>query len=284
MLNQRFPLDVWTRELRAYRKKDYILDGLKHGFRIGVEEEKAGDGSQVSDKPHFIPLSNPEKQGVTAWILKGLQKGFICGPYDKDYKFSFGKLHIAPTFVVPKPIGYRPVVNLSHRGLCTYSVNDLICKYMKTVRYIRFREVVNLVNNAGKGAFIFLIDAQDAYYRVPTHPDDWKYMGISWAQKYWVFRCLQMGCSSSPKIYTEFADAVEYICVNRNNKIAFYKGLQQLRHYIDDFFAALPTKEMATELYESVFKTFADLGVPTRRNKCKAVSYTHLTLPTTPYV
>ena len=99
-----------------------------------------------------------------------------------------------------------------------------------------------------------MIDAQDAYYRVPTHPDDWKYMGISWAQKYWVFRCLQMGCSSSPKIYTEFADAVEYICVNRSNKLAFYKGLQQLRHYIDDFFAALPTKEMATELYSQCSK------------------------------
>ena len=146
---------------------------------------------------------------------------------------------------------------------------------MKTVQYIRFKEVVNLVNNAGPGAFIFLIDAQDAYYRVPTHPDDWKFMGIKWAKKLWVFRSLQMGCASSPKIYTEFADAVEYICVKRNKDIAFKNGIQQLRHYIDDFFGACATKEEADKLYKSVFEIFKELGIPTRLDKCFAPFTNH---------
>ena len=216
-------------------------------------------------------MTVPEKQGVTDWILKGHTKKFIAGPFDLNYKFPFGNLVLAPIFVVPKPNGtYRPVVHLSHRKYpFLYSVNDLLCEYMKTVQYIRFREVVNLVNNAGLGAFLFLIDAKDAYYRVPIASKDWKYMGLKWAEKLWVFRSLQMGCSSSPRIYTIFADAVEYICVKKDKKNSFYNGMQQLRHYIDDFFAACPTQKGAWELFRNVFNTFEELGIPTNVDKCK---------------
>ena len=49
-----------------------------------------------------------------------------------------------------------------------------------------------------------------------------------------------MGLSSSPRIYTAFADAVEYICVNKHRDLSFLNGIQQIRHYIDDFFGAVP--------------------------------------------
>ena len=245
---------------------------MSHGFRIGFDKIKLEDPNLISGDTCYIPLSGAEKIGVSEWILKGTEKGFISGPFDLDHEFDFGKLFLAPVFVVPKPNGtWRPIVHLSYKGKSyIFCINDLLCEYMKTVQYIRFREVVNLVNNAGPGAYIFLVDAQDAYYRVPTHPDDWKYMGIKWAKKLWVFRSLQMGCASSPKIYTEFADAVEYICVNKNKDIAFLNGIQQLRHYIDDFFGACPTLEQAEKLYKSIIKTFEELGIPTRPHKCFA--------------
>ena len=250
---------------------------MNKGFRIGFDPNKTADSNKISGETCYIPLGGSEKKGISEWILKGTEKGFISGPFDLDYKFKFGKLFLAPVFVVPKPNGtWRPIVHLSYKKYINqFTINDLLCEYMKTVQYIRFREVVNLVNNAGPGAYIFLIDAQDAYYRVPTHPDDWKYMGIKWAKKLWVFRSLQMGCASSPKIYTEFADAVEYICVKKNRDIAFLNGLQQLRHYIDDFFAACPTKEAAEKLYKSVFDTFEELGIPTREDKCFPPWVTH---------
>ena len=272
VLNKRFPLPIWKKELLGYKNYDYIIDGLTNGFRIGFDDNKTSETDKISGDTCYIPLSGAEKQGVSDWIYKGTQKGFISGPFDLNYKFKFGKLFLAPVFVVPKPNGtWRPIVHLSYCSLYAhYCINDLLCKYMKTVQYVRFKEVVNLVNNAGPGAFIFLIDAQDAYYRVPTHPLDWRFMGIKWAKKLWVFRSLQMGCASSPKIYTEFADAVEYICVKRNKHIAFKNGIQQLRHYIDDFFGACSTQEEAEKLYKSVFETFKELGIPTRLDKCFA--------------
>ena len=156
------------------------MNGLQNGFRIGFDPKKTEIPEKISGNTCYIPLSGSEKQGISSWILKGHKKGFISGPFDIDYKFKFGKLFLAPVFVVPKPDGtWRPIVHLSYKKYINqFTINDLLCEYMKTVQYIRFREVVNLVNNAGPGAFIFLIDAQDAYYRVPTHPDDWKFMGI----------------------------------------------------------------------------------------------------------
>ena len=268
--NSRFPLKVWRTKLFGFDRYEYILNGLHKGFPIGINPEKTKYLDRLSDKPVYIPLNVSQKKGISDWVLKLHSKGYMAGPFDENYNFPFGKLYIAPLFAVPKPDGkWRPIVHLSYKpSEDMFSVNDLLCEYMKTVQYVRFIEVVNLVNNAGKGAFIFLIDAQDAYYRVPIAADDWKYMGIRWAKKLWVFQSLQMGCSSSPRIYTMFADAVEYICVNKNAKLFFRNGLQQLRHYIDDFFGAHPTEKGAKAMFKIVFNTFDELGVPTREDKC----------------
>ena len=246
------------------------MDGLANGFPIGLDSTKTMEEECISGDTTYIPMTTPQKQGVTDWILKYHAKQFMAGPFDLDYKFKFGKLFVAPLFVVPKPNGtWRPIVHLSYKSHNKlFSINDCLCEYMKTVQYVSFKEVVQLVNNAGPGAYIFLVDAQDAYYRVPVRKQDWKYMGIKWAKKYWIFRSLQMGCSSSPKIYTEFADAVEYICVNKNRDIFILNNIQQLRHYIDDFFGAYPTMKGALKMFKIVYQTFEELGIPTRPAKC----------------
>ena len=255
--------------LVGFPRFDYIIKGILNGFRIGINEVLLKYPNLIANDPYKIPLSREERKAVGDWLIKGVKKGYISGPFLKDFNFPW-KLYCAPIFVRPKPVGWRPIVHLSHNmnGL-VYSVNDLLCEYMKTVQYISFREVVNMVNHAGKGAYIFLIDAQDAYYRVPIHPDDWKYNGLFWDNFYWVFTSLQMGLSSSPRIYTLFADAVEYICCKKYPQLCFYKRLQMLRHYIDDFFAILKNYNNALDLYNKLYKLFIELGIPTREDKCK---------------
>ena len=263
-------MHIWTQFLFGYYNYDYIINGITNGFRIGIDLNLNINDSCVTRDPIYINLNIHEKKAITQWLLKGVDKGYICGPFSLDYQFPW-QLHCSPLFVVPKPgfRKYRPIVHLSWRQRgCTYCINELLCDYMKTVQYISFREVVNLVNNAGKGAYIFLIDAQDAYYRVPIHPSDFKWNGLKWGKRFWVFLSLQMGLSSSPKIYTAFADAVEWICVNQNKDIAFLHGLQQLRHYIDDFFACCRDYKTALKLYNSLFKLMKILGIPTRLDKC----------------
>ena len=261
---------VWKRELLGFSQYKYIIDGITNGFEVGVNPEKTKDPDRISGEGHYIPLKPHERRAISEWVRKGVDKRYILGPFDKDFKFPFGKLYFAPLFVVPKPDGrFRTVVHMSFRlRPYMWTINELLHEYMKTVQYIRFKEVVEMVNNAGKGALLFLVDAQDAYYRVPVRRADWKYMGIKWAGKYWIFRSLQMGMSSSPRIYTAFADAVEYICVKRNKKIAYINGRQQIRHYIDDFFGAIKDPKHAEILYKALYNTFKDLGIPTKWEKC----------------
>lgn len=109
---------------------------------------------------------------------------------------------------------------------------------------------------------------EDAYYRVPIHPDDYKYNGLKWLQKYWVFTSLQMGLSSSCNLYTEFADAIEWIIINRNREIAIKNDIQVLRHYLDDFFAACKSKKDALKLFHDLINILKQLGIPTREDKC----------------
>ena len=45
-------------------------------------------------------------------------------------------------------------------------------------------------------------------------------------------------------------------------------GIQRLRHYIDDFFGALPSQKHATRLYHALFTVFEILGIPTKWEKC----------------
>ena len=180
VLNDRFPLAVWTERLKGFSHYNYVIDGITRGFSIGVDPQKVVDPSRISAADRRTCMTTVQEEAITEWVRKGLKKRFIVGPFDLDYKFSFGQLYLAPLFVIPKPNGtWRTIVHLSFKlSQYLYTINELLYPHMKTVQYIRFKEVVELVNRAGKGAWLFLIDAQDAYYRVPIHPSDWKYMGI----------------------------------------------------------------------------------------------------------
>ena len=238
---------------------------------IGIDEEKTNIDELLCNETMYIDLTEKEKNAITEWFIKGTNKGYICGPFDIDFKFPF-KLHISPLFVVPKPLKdeYRPIGHLSYvKYPWQYSVNDIIDEKMKHVKYIQFKEIVQMMDNAGKNAFMWTIDAQDAYYRIPINKKEYKYMGLKWHNKLWLFLSLQMGLASAPKIYTRFGDAVEYIIVKHNINDAFIKGVQSIRHYLDDSFGVGKNKRQAEHMFNETLKWLEILNIPTRPHKCK---------------
>ena len=129
-----------------------------------------------------------------------------------------------------------------------------------------------MVLEAGPGSYIFIADAEDAYYRLPIVKYDHKYMGIKFAKHYWFFTCVQMGLSSGCYIYNTFADAIEYIIVNNNWRSMYKNGIQLLRHYLDDFFGVHKDYLTALHHYHQILYWFRRLGVPTKAIKCKLPS------------
>ena len=121
-----------------------------------------------------------------------------------------------------------------------------------------------------KQAWMYAIDAHHAYYRVPLNPKEYKYMGMQWLGKLWVFQSLQMGLGSGCRTYTRFADAIEYIVVNENSEMMFINDVQMTGHYLDDFLGVQPSYERALKGYNATSDTFDALNVPTTPDKKKA--------------
>ena len=188
---------------------------------------------------------------ITEWLVKGINKGFILGPFTKKLlPPHLNDIHCSPVFAVDKPVGYRPIHHLSYprnKKGCQ-SVNDLIDDKFKHVQYTTFKQVVALARAVGVGGYLWVVDAKDAYYRVPVKKKYYKYFGIEWLGRTFVFTSLQMGLASACQIYTKFADAVLYIIV-QSRFGAFYDYVQNIlwvRHYLHDFFGGHKSKEIAT--------------------------------------
>ena len=277
-----FDLDVWSHGLRlAGYPRDlykYIMDGLRQGFKLQILP-----GAQRPTRNGHVSINMaPDQQyAVCKWLREGIQKGYLLGPYchtrnNHGYKpCPIKDLIVSPTFVIPKPhqLGeakkWRTINHMSYPkdGI---SVNSCINPDWCTVQYVGFKAVVAMVRGAGVGAYLWIVDALDAYYRVPVHPSDWKYLGLSWMGCEYVMTCLPMGLSSACRIYTHFADAVLAIACAERPDLFFQKhtGRQQADHYLDDFFGINSDKKLAQEQFEYLQDLFKRLGIPTRPHKC----------------
>ena len=243
---------------------------MKNKFRIESAVTQKLGHTLLSKRNSYIRYSKADRIAITDWIKKGLGR-YIAGPFE-PHKCPI-KLHFSPLFTVHQPNKIRTIQNLSYPKLPLswndLSVNNLINPAWCTISYITFREVVKMMFNAGQYAYYFMIDAVDAYYRVPVHEDDHYLMGFKWAGYVFYMTCLQMGLSSACRIYTHFSDALLYIILNNNFRIAFCNNMACLRHYLDDFFGAHPNKTAAQKLFNQTIYWFKRLGVPTNKGKCK---------------
>ena len=77
------------------------------------------------------------------------------------------------------------------------------------------RDIPFCMDNASKvaevsweNAYFFKLDHKNGYQHVPLHRDSWKYFGVFWKGKYYVFTVLPFGWKNSPIVYHSLTDAV----------------------------------------------------------------------------
>ena len=124
-----------------------------------------------------MPKTNEEVLFIIHWIFKRHDNGILLGPFTKE-NCPFPCVHFSSLFTVPRSdLRARTVCHLSspRRGV---SVNDCISEEAKAVSSIQFKEVAKFVHGLGFDARLWLVDAKDAYYRLPIKKKYWKYMGI----------------------------------------------------------------------------------------------------------
>lgn len=182
----------------------HLYEGFKFGFRV----------------PHLSsPWKHPIRNHKSAfahssfldeYIAKELRAGRIVGPFDVLPEHCI----ISPLGLVPKqePGSFRVIHDLSYpkgRG-----VNDLIPNHLTSVTYEDFDHVVGLIRQAGRGALIAKVDIQNAFRIMPIHCEDIHLFGFSWREKFYLDKCLPMGCSISCALFEQFSSALQHVNVS----------------------------------------------------------------------
>ena len=80
-------------------------------------------------------------------------------------------------------------------------------------------------------------------------------MGIYWQSQYYVDLYLPFGLRSTPFLFSQFSDALEWI-------LQTSYGLQHVLHILDDFFTAEPTLLKCLTSFSTLLRVFMSLQAP----------------------
>ena len=166
------PLRVseWEKLLLPHPDRQFVLDGMKKGFRIGFNYLSK---TRVTMKSAY---QHPEV--VQRYIHNEVRLGQERGPLQPE---EAAGVHVSRFGVIPKPHQpgkWRMIVDLSHpEGL---SVNDGIDKSHCSLTYLKLDQVAETVMKLGRGAMLAKVDIQSAYRVIPVHPQDRTLLGMKW--------------------------------------------------------------------------------------------------------
>jgi len=170
-------------------------------------------------------------------------------------------VHINRFGCIPKkhqPGKWRLITDLSYPE--EQSVNDAISPALCSVKYITVDQVARHAVLLGKGSLIAKIDIQSAYRLIPVAPEERHYLGMFWRNQMYVDGMLPFGLRSAPKIFTAFADALEW-CIST-------AGVEFIYHYLDDFVVlGRPDTEQCAQSLHTLKSVCNDLGVPLASEK-----------------
>ena len=248
-------VSAWQQALAPHPDRDWVrhlVVGLQDGFRIGLQPNPVCH-SALGNSPSTLA-----NQGVVAkFIGTQVNAGYMIGPLPPHECAHITTSRLA---VIPKktPGQFRVIVDLSSSH--NFSVNDNLHRNLTHVAYASVDEAAAIMHNLGRQALMAKVDIKDAYRLIPVHPQDRRFLGISWQGAVYVDCQLPFGLASAPAIFSAVALALEWILRAR--------GVCHMIHYLDDFLLLGPpnTQECA-DVLAITLHTCAELGVPLAPDK-----------------
>ncbi|KAM4770950.1 uncharacterized protein WCC33_002735 [Rhinophrynus dorsalis] len=199
----------------------------------------------------------------------------MAGPFDSC---PIEGLVVSPVGVVPKKeIGkFRLIQHLSYPE--EGSVNDALEKELCSVQYQSFDEALEIVKGVGPGAMLAKVDVESAFRLLPLHPSSFKYTGCCVKGKFYVDKCLPMGCAVSCAYFEAFNSFIHWALVRRS-------GAGTVAHYLDDFLLiGEPGSGRCLGLLRELLALLGDLGVPVAEDKtvwpCTRLSFLGIEIDT----
>ena len=169
-------LDTW----KKFTSDPWILSAVS-GYKIDFDQKPF-----QKRVPREIPFNLEQRAIVDAEVQDLLKKGAIIESKQENDQF------ISTIFIVPKPNNkFRPVINLRY-------LNEF-------VQYSHFKQetfatVLDLIQQYD---FLTKIDMSDAYFAIPIHPSNWKYLKFSWNSTLYSFVSMCFGLKIAPYLFTK---------------------------------------------------------------------------------
>lgn len=223
-----------------------LLTGFKSGFRLHYQ------GPRIPTTATNLASALQHSDILNEKLRHEVFLGRMAGPFDTS---PISTLHISPVGLVPKKDGgMRLITHLSHppQG----SINDFIDPATCSVHYSSFDQVLQMISKLGQSALIGKMDIKSAFRLLPVNPADFDCLGIKFQNKFYIDKCLPMGCSVSCSLFEKFSTFLEW-AVKKDSRS------DSIDHYLDDFiFAGRKGRTECRDLMHNFEKVCFELGVP----------------------
>ena len=233
---------------------DYVLNGLRQGFRLGFHPEAVTLKSAKANCPSALDHHTV----IDEYLAKEVALGRVVGPFTQPV---LDNLQISRFGVIPKKDGgWRLILDLSFP--CGHSVNDGINKEEFTLTYSKVSDAISLIIKAGRGALMGKVDIKSAYRIIPVHPSDRHLLGMFWQNCFYIDLTLPFGLRSAPAIFNTVADLFHWCLMNNWNVL-------DLLHYLDDYFTlGPPATDICASRLRAIHQAATEIGIPLSPDKC----------------
>ena len=248
--------EALLRRLPDQTYADFILSGLRHGFRIGFNR-----ASPLRSAKRNMQSAYDHPEVVTHYLEEEVKAGRVLGPFSK-VEADAAAWQISKFGVIPKhqENKWRLIIDLSRPEQA--SVNEGIDLSICSLNYVKLDEVADTVCLLGRGTELAKADIRAAYRIVPVHPDDRPLLAMEWDGQVYVDGALPFGLRSAPKIFNAISDSLEW-AIKAN-------GARFLWHYLDDFITVGGPGAGECEFNCSLIRHMCNrLGVPLAEDKCE---------------
>lgn len=249
-------LSILGKMLKNYpnnANKQLLINGFEKGFRLEY------NGPRLSMISKNLRSADENSHETLSKLNKEVLLGRIAGPFDVK---PISTLRTSPIGVIRKNDGgWRLITHLSFPP--GHSVNEFIDEEKSSVQYSSFDEIVQMIASLGQGALLGVHDIESAFRLLPVHRADFDLLGIYFNGKFYIDKCLPMGCSISCSLFEKFSSFIHWAVVD-------YVGKKSLSHYLDDFlFAGRRDTPDCLTLMNAFSEICLALGVPIAKEKSK---------------
>ena len=236
-----------------------MLAGFAFGFDVGYR------GPSVARASENLRSARDNPEIIRKLLCEELLEKRLVGPFSSPPLLN---LQCHPLGAVPKKHSdkWRSIYHLSFPCVDTDSVNAFISQEFSSCTYVTVDDAINMLRSKGKGALMGKIDIRSAFRLLPILPSQRQLFGIFWEGEYYYDKCVGFGLRSAPKLFDQFAAAVEWIA-----KTKF--GVHNVIHFLDDFFfVTSPSQSEGERCMSAMHALFRELGIPIAVDKTEGPS------------